>query len=614
MKLNILGLSIASLIAYCEAKTFNFNVVSIKGEGFNLGVKYNNEVKPLNATHFPLFSGSVEADNITKYKYVVLDSTGKAAEEEKIERTYSEITSKTNEVYDRTNKDVEIPVLPQPFNSMFPMGCDEFKPIPSNVIYNVYAKCDEQAYSDLSSKPFISSSELNKAHVNCTITIVSPTKVFKSDGSIHVIGYGSRLYKKLSWNFKFNKKFLGRKSIKLRALATDPTLIRENLSTEIYKSVGVPVQEGTFARLIINGDTYGFYSLVDSFSKKWIGGYVHGNVKAKTGYTYKLFAREPTFADFLYLGENYEEYVHYKPDEYDDQEANREDSKSLYPPLFNFLKQYNEWENTPGQPIDQLGKFFNIEALLRLLAVDTLTLGLDNFFLRVSNAAIYYNPEKKNYFIIPYDFDQTLRGDEDNPGLNPETYMSDCYTWAFQKEDTYKHRFFKTILDHPDIKKRYDVILAKTTNEIFNSKVLSEYIDAVANLIREDIQWTDDAMVSLPTTYNGDVNNYTLEQFEGNLKDQPVSSEGKEISDGCEYGLMQAIELRSDACKAATQSVDTSNNENISDKEVVPLYKQGIELSDTEAKLQASGAMNILPSLSITFGMMALLQLLSFLF
>jgi len=613
MKLNILGLSIASLIAYCEAKTFNFNVVSIKGEGFNLGVKYNNEVKPLNATHFPLFSGSVEADNITKYKYVVLDSTGKAAEEESVDRTYSEITSKTNEVYDRVNKDVEIPVLPQPFNSMFPMGCDEFKPIPNNVIYNVYANCDPNAYSDVSGTPFLEGQQPNLTPVNCTITIVSPNKVYSSKGVMRVIGFGSRFYKKLSWNVKFDKKFLGRKSIKLRGIANDPTFIRENLVTELYKSVGVPVQEGSYARLFINGDTYGLYSIIDSFSKKWIAGYVHGDIKAKTGYSYKIFSNEPQFADFQYKGENHEEYVLYKPDEYDDQEASLENSQTLYPPLINFLKQLSEWEATPGKPIDQLGKFFNIEAFVRLMVIDTLSIGLDNFLLHVSNAAIYYNPTKKNYMIIPFDFDEALRGGQDDEALDKATYMSDCHTWAFQKEEVFTHRFAKTILEHPDIRKRYDVVLSKTVAELFNRKVITDYVNAVADLIRGDIQWTNDAIVSLAIPYKGYVNHYTVQQFEGNM-DKLQVIETEEIVNGNEFGLLQFVDVRGDACKAATQSVDTSNNENISDKEIVPVYKKGIETDDTESNLKASGAMTILPSLTITLGMISLVQLLSFLF
>jgi len=35
------------------AKKYNFNVVSILGQGSLLGVKYGDTVKPLTATHFP---------------------------------------------------------------------------------------------------------------------------------------------------------------------------------------------------------------------------------------------------------------------------------------------------------------------------------------------------------------------------------------------------------------------------------------------------------------------------------------------------------------------------------------------------------------------------------
>lgn len=616
MKLNILGLSLTSLVTLCQAKTFNFNVVSVKGEGFNLGVKYGNEVKPLTASYFPLFSGDVEAEDITKYKYVVLDLAGAVIEEESVERIYSEETFKTNEVYNRTNKNVVLPELPQPFNSMFPMGTDKFKPIPTNVIYNIYAKCDQEAYSYVTSEPFLNANlgDVNNTPVNCTITIVSPKNVYKSEGAIRLIGFGSRIYKKLSWNMKFDKKFLGRKSVKLRALANDPTFIRENLATKLYKSVGVPVQEGTYARLFINGDTYGLYSLLDSFSKKWLGGYVHGNVKARTGYSYKIYANIPNYADFRYTGENYQNYTRFfKPDEYDDTEANLQNQATLFPPLINFIRQFNEWVDTPGQPIDQLGQFFNIEALLRLMAIDALTIAQDNFWLRVSNAAVYYNPEKKNYIIIPYDFDNALKGGDSDPFLNKDTYMSDCTTWAFQHEDQIDHYFTKTLLNHPDIKKRYDVILAKTIAELYNSKVVSEYVNAVADLIREDIQWNADAMVSLAIPYAGQINHYTVQHFEGNLKDQHFS-DSDTIYNGNPYGLLELVGLRSEGCRASVQSVDTSNNENISDKEIVPVYKPGIEEEDgTESNLNHSGAFSILPSLKIILGMITL-HLVSFLF
>jgi len=46
-----------------------------------------------------VFTGSIEAENITTYKYVAMDETGQQIDEESIERTYSD--SDVKEVYNR---------------------------------------------------------------------------------------------------------------------------------------------------------------------------------------------------------------------------------------------------------------------------------------------------------------------------------------------------------------------------------------------------------------------------------------------------------------------------------------------------------------------------------
>ncbi|OUM56353.1 hypothetical protein PIROE2DRAFT_19067, partial [Piromyces sp. E2] len=585
-----------------------FNVVSINGEGSLLGVKYGDVVVPLTATNFPLFSGQVEADNITNYKYVVLDEAGAVIEEESINRTYSEQTAKINEVYNRTTKDHEIPELPQPFNSMFPFGNDDFKPFQKDTIFNVYAKCDPVVYNNLVAEPFIGGThEQNNVPANCTITIVSPKKVFTSEGSIHIIGFGSRQYKRLSWNMRFEKKFKGRRSIKLRGIAGDPTLIRENLATALYKSVGVPVQEGTYCRLFINGDTYGLYSLLDSFGKKWIAGYIHGDMKAKTGFSYRIYATYPHYADFRYIGDDYHLYNEFfMPDEYDDEDIDPDQEATKYPPLISLFKRFNDWVNMPGQPVEELAKFLNIEVILRLMVIDTLTIGQDNFLLRISNASVYYNALKDKYFIVPYDFDKTLRDGSDEM-LTPD-YMSDCFTWAYQYEDKIDHFFTKTLLDHPEIKKRYDVILAKTTKELFNSQVISSYTNAIADLIREDVQWNFDTLNDLSIPYQGVVNHYTYEQFEGNLGTEHVE-ESAEIEDAANVGLMEIVQLRGDNCRAATETVDISNNENISDKEIVPVYKP-VKKSEDGDEEHLSGAIAFLPTIKSTVYAILFIQLL----
>jgi len=607
MNIKYLGVVLSSLLALGHAKKYDFKVVSILGQGSSLGVKYGNTVKPLNATYFPLFQGSIEADKIEKYKYVSLDANGQVIREEDVEREYKN-NKGDNEVFNRIEKEVEIPELPRPFKPMFPMGADNFKPIPNNVIYNVYAQCNEDQYSNVTSEPFIGGDTAvqNNQLVNCTFTIVSPKNLFRSEGTIHLIGFGSRLFKKLTWACKFDKKFLGRKAVKLRAMAADPSLVRENVSAELYKAAGIPIQEGGYARLFINGDTYGLYSIIDSFSKKWVAGYVHGDAKKDIGISYKLYAKIPRYPDFRYISDNYQDYTEfYLPDEYEEKDVNPNDIATQYPRLMEFIKKFNDWANSPNKSVKDLASFFNIEAVLRIMAIDTLILALDNFWLRMSNAALYYNPERNNYVLLPYDFDKVLNGGEVDPMIDPVTYISDCHTWVNQHEDTIDHYFTNTLLAHPEIKKRYDVILAKASSELFTRDNVNKYIHAVADLIRDDVQWNFDNANNLVIPYeNGIVNQYTYQNFVDNLDYGVVGYQEGVIVNDSRYGVTQWTDIRSEACKADTKGVDTSKNDNISDDYKVEVFK-----SD---RVEESGAISNL-SIKMTF-VILIAQLLFILF
>jgi len=591
MNIKIFGVVLLLLFALVTAKECKFKVVSLYGKEYNLGVLINSTIYLLSNEKFPVFSGKFDVDSITQYQYVVLNSYNIVIEVEDIIRTYSEENSKLNEVYNRSTKiNIEIPDLPRPFKSMFPMGTSTFQPIPNNIIYNVFANCDD-TYRNLTNSPFVGGSNVNSGETNkqlsyCTFNIISPKNNFSTKGTLHIIGYGSRMYKKLSWAMKFDKKFLGRRAMKLRALASDPTLIREKLAIELYKAVGVPVQEGTYARLVINGDVYGLYSLTDSFSRRWLGAYVHGDEDKEIGFSYKMYTNPPQYPDFRYLGEDYHEYTHnYVPDEYEEMDINPNVEASKFNRIIEFTRLFDRWVKNYGNDmsdtaIKELEKFLNIESLVRLLVIDTLILALDNFWIRMSNAAIYYNPDKNKYQIIPYDFDRALYGGIGDTilDLGENRYLFDCYTWAFQHEELIDHYFTKNILNHPQIKQRYDVVLARTSRETFNSYYVSNYLKAVADLIREDVQWNFESTDRLQIGYTaGIVNRYTLEEFESNRGYGHVGYDRLAHVNDAEFGLQEYVDIRGNSCKSYTKYIDLSFNDNISDKEEIPEFHPDIK-------------------------------------
>jgi len=457
------------------------------------------------------------------------------------------------------------------------MGTKKFKPFPNNQIFNVYAECD-QTYNNLKNLPFIDkdSGNVNEAVTYCNVNIVTPKIQFHSNATLHIIGFGSRYYKKLSWSMKLGEKFMGRKAIKLRSLAGDPTLIREKLATELYNAVGVPVQESTYARVIINDDVLGLYGFYDNLSSNWISSYVHGDGKAKVGMTYKMYVDSVNFHYGLKNeGENPDFYRHYMIDEYDEEKYNKDDEMSMYKPLFTFVERYEDWvnnySNDPSEnSVKKLEEFLNVESTLRMMAIDSLVVALDNFWLTGANAALYYNPEKNIYQFLPYDFDLTFQVKDNIPTLAPnEAYMQDCETWtnyADGPNNKANHYFTTNLLKHPLIKNRYEVILAKASREPYNPDTVSKYIHAVADLIRDDVEWNFDVSTSIQSNYEGKVNFYTKEHFEGNLDSKPVWAEDKSVIDNFKYGLLDFVKKRQQTCATFTKDIDISFKENEFDK------------------------------------------------
>jgi len=569
MKIVFLSLFLSTLTALANAKVYNFNVVSISGKGTKLGVKYNNEVVVLNSSVYPLFSGTINTNNIDKYKYVIVDDGGNVIEEENIERTYSDENSTIHEVYNRTTKNVNVPTLPKTFDSLYEKSTKKFEPFPNNEIFNIYADCNE-VYDGIKNQPF-HGEQRNDDMANCTISIITPTEVFQSTGAIRSIGFGSRLFKKLSWLIKLDTKFMGRKSLKVRALATDPTMIRERLNTDLYSAVGVPVQEGTYTRLIINQDVWGLYYVIDSLNKNWIASYIHNGDKSKVGTNYKLISTHPDgpYADLKYRGDNYEAYTNdvYQVDEISvhDVEGLNKNPEGKYR-LVQFTKMFDEWvkkyqnDNTEVA-IDELKKFFDLETTLRIMAIETLTLAEDNFWLVMSNVALYYNLEKNNYMLIPFDFDETLKGIQGD--YYKDTYLDDCINWAVdvQNLNNFDHYFTNSLMSHPQIVDRYKIILAKTLRDTFNHDAISPYIDGLVNLIHEDIEWNFNLIDQIQTSYNeGQVNHFTLQNFEDNVNNAPVLYNSEINVSDAPYGLKEYIDLRGGKCKAFTKDVVIPNS------------------------------------------------------
>jgi hypothetical protein len=365
MKLQTFSLALSSLVALANAATWQFNVVSIAGTAFDMGIKYENKVTKMTSEIYPLYTTKIESGASKTYKYVLIDKSGKVVQEESFERTYQNSVSSTNEVYNRKPKNVKVPSLPKAFKPLYSDGTEEFVDYPNNQIYTLYAKCDEAPYTDIKHNPFLPGTTVkNEQAANCTLNLITPNEVFVRDSTVQLVGFNSRLFKKLSFKFKLDKKLFGRKTLKVRALASDPTLLRDKLSAELFRSVGVPSYSGTYVRVMINEDVWGLYSIVDTIGGKWIAANIHGDDEARVGYNYKMYSSVPNgpYASLRYLGENPDKYEYSGSYEADEVDKDDTVAKDKFYRLAQFTKMFENWVKTYGNDqsqaaVDALKKF-----------------------------------------------------------------------------------------------------------------------------------------------------------------------------------------------------------------------------------------------------------------
>ena len=117
-------------------------------------------------------------------------------------------------------------------------------------------------------------------------------------------GSGSRSAEKPNLKVAFDKytskqKFLGLVSVILKANNQDPSLLREMVAMQLYRRMGLPAPREAPARLYINGEFFGAYTLVEAIDEAFL----LRNFGEDTGYLYDWQeTRTSNGYHFEYLG------------------------------------------------------------------------------------------------------------------------------------------------------------------------------------------------------------------------------------------------------------------------------------------------------------------------
>jgi spore coat protein CotH len=284
--------------------------------------------------------------------------------------------------------------------------------------------------------------------------------------------------------YRSAQRWDGLKGVHLNNCWEDPTFIREKLHLDYCRDAGIPAPRGNFAALTLNGELWGFYSLVEHVDGTFLTtryGNNDGNLyKAVDGFL------NPMISDFRWYGSDPSAY-------YNRYELRTDNSPNPWTDLIAVIDQLN---NSPN-PATALPPLVNLESVYRALATDNLLASFDSYAGSGRNFYCYFNETNGKMEWIVWDAGMSIGsfwGSTTNYETASITFVSNATNRPLASK----------IFGTPALRQQYYQTYGALFTAYFTTANLYPRIDAIANLIR-------------PHVYADPRKMYTNTQFEQNI-------------------------------------------------------------------------------------------------
>ncbi|KAF9159270.1 hypothetical protein DFQ26_006741 [Actinomortierella ambigua] len=476
-----------SVVAFPENPANQIDVV-VNGKPHRLQTIENT---PVWSATVPGVSGS------DAYYYAEVDSADKEIAREKFERRLRDVSKAAtpNEFFGREQTFFPVPKLEQVFAGG---RKNPSKIFDDTQIATMHFQVDAARFATMMENPHIKDLKAPKA----SFAFINADIIYTADDvKFSVSGNSSRMLEKVSLKASFPKTlpegdlFSNRRNIKLRAEATDPSMMREMLYSKCLEKLGVLASEASWVRVYVNNKPQGLYLMMQDIEDDFIMNTIHqGTITNKTelGSLYQMTQAE---APMAYISDNAADYGEIydtkfsmnvgkkEPGGKKDPKKNAERDAKKLERWITFMKDLHVFQSDNKDPVAYWSDKLELQSYLVAMVMEYLTGACDLFMRRGHNYAMYYNSKTSRYHFIPMDFDLTFNNcpkDRPNPELSYEKWVP---------EGAVRPLVTKLIYNNEIIKKEFEKVLFTVTKKLFNPRVLFPLIDAYAQQIKAEVEW-----------------------------------------------------------------------------------------------------------------------------
>jgi hypothetical protein len=217
---------------------------------------------------------------------------------------------------------------------------------------------------------------------------------FRGMSSYMMVGEGWKRSLNLSLDFVHKDQNLGGyRTLNLLNSHEDPSFLRVVLASEVARAY-LPAPKANFARVAINGESWGVYVNMEQFNKdfakEWFG--------TTKGARWKVRGSPNGRGSLAYLGDEIAPYKRIYT-------IKTKDDRKRWADLITLCKVLNE---TPPDKLEAaLEPLLDIDEALKFIALDVTLINNDGYWIRTSDYAIYQD-EKRRFHLIPQDINETF--------------------------------------------------------------------------------------------------------------------------------------------------------------------------------------------------------------
>lgn len=222
-------------------------------------------------------------------------------------------------------------------------------------------------------------------------------------------GLGSRSGTKPGLRVDFDRyaveqTFLGLKSLVLDNLTQDPSMLRERVTMQLFRRLGIPAPREVHVRLYVNDEYAGVYAAVEAIDKTFLGRVLgaddRGNVE-NDGYLFEYdWMREYRFE---YLGDDVSAYAMF-----DVKTRERDAASEIWGPIEQMVQAINE---TPDALFEQeVSAYLDLAQVAAYLAAENFVAELDGLlgYAGLNNFYFYRFERSTRSRFLPWDKDNTF--------------------------------------------------------------------------------------------------------------------------------------------------------------------------------------------------------------